>query len=625
MEERRVVEIAALAPTVIDASGPLRSGGHLPFLPAETARRARNAVFVNAGAREARLQAEHSAIGQVRGCGLHVLSEAIVMGHSFVVVGGRLVVDGSVPSMVSEQFAKRDGLLDDPPRAMRVVEENLLVVAGPGYPIWGHWLLDFLPRVSLAQQVLGADLGGYRIPLPSDTPRWVAGMLRFFCGLDEDRLVAYDIAREAVGTRGLVVVPDFLHSDYFLHSAIKPLYDRFASPLDRSLPRRICVSRRDFREGRSVIRRFPMQAAFEEAASRRGYALVRPETLTFRQQIDLFANAHAVVGEYGSGMHNTLFARGRVAVGQFIMPSTIQSRIAGLRDHSSVFLLPDNDPRFDSAEIASMEVSERSIGEFFDAMEAVCASDRAAARSRSSIRMERHQVIQGLLDLYEQPRYLEVGVNRGDTFLAVRASAKAAVDPKFLFDVEAAGRSDASASFFQQPSDAYFGALARGERFDVIYLDGLHTFEQTLRDFCNAILVLAEGGMIIVDDILPSSYPASIPDLATAERLKMALSPTDPDLSWMGDVYRLVFFIETFFQQCSYACVVENHGQLVVWRTPRPGGEVPHRSVASVAALPFEVTALARPSFRWQAFADIRREVEAHIPRAGTVRQAAYA
>jgi hypothetical protein len=30
--------------------------------------------------------------------------------------------------------------------------------------------------------------------------------------------------------------------------------------------------------------------------------------------------------------------------------------------------------------------------------------------------------------------------------------------------------------------------------FDVIYLDGLHTFDQTLRDFCNAIQFLQEMG-----------------------------------------------------------------------------------------------------------------------------------
>jgi hypothetical protein len=48
-------------------------------------------------------------------------------------------------------------------------------------------------------------------------------------------------------------------------------------------------------------------------------------------------------------------------------------------------------------------------------------------------------------------------------------------------------------------SDVYFGELIRRDDiFDVIYLDGLRTFEQALRDFCNAIQFLREDGVIVM-------------------------------------------------------------------------------------------------------------------------------
>jgi predicted O-methyltransferase YrrM len=105
--------------------------------------------------------------------------------------------------------------------------------------------------------------------------------------------------------------------------------------------------------------------------------------------------------------------------------------------------------------------------------------------------------------------------------------------------------------------------------FDVIYLDGLHTFDQTLRDFCNAIQFLQEDGVIVIDDVIPNSYSASIPDASTAEALKGALK--DRDQTWMSDVFRRVFFFQAFPQQYDYATIAENLASS--WCGEGPGGE----------------------------------------------------
>ena len=48
--------------------------------------------------------------------------------------------------------------------------------------------------------------------------------------------------------------------------------------------------------------------------------------------------------------------------------------------------------------------------------------------------------INTLLDALGAPaRYLEIGVETGFTFFSVSAASKTAVDPEFLFDVDAAG------------------------------------------------------------------------------------------------------------------------------------------------------------------------------------------
>lgn len=234
--------------------------------------------------------------------------------------------------------------------------------------------------------------------------------------------------------------------------------------------------------------------------------------------------------------------------------------------------------------------------------------------------MERFHVNQRLLDLYDQPSYLEIGVCEGYTFHAVTAARKVAVDPAFEFDV-AAARADprnANCAYHGVPSDAYFASVDAGERFDVIFVDGLHTFDQTLRDLLNAIACLQPNGVIVIDDVTPSSYSASLPSLSQAIAVRQAIG--DPSPFWMGDVYRLMFFIRDYLPEFSYATVAENHGQAVVWRARRPLATRP-LDVAAIAALEYKEVLLQRDVFVVRPFAEIEAAVRtAHgAPPTGAV------
>lgn len=229
-------------------------------------------------------------------------------------------------------------------------------------------------------------------------------------------------------------------------------------------------------------------------------------------------------------------------------------------------------------------------------------------------KLTRSAIINGLCLLFDEPRYLEIGVSQGLTFHSVECVHKVAVDPKFRFDVEAASRANPQSVYHQVTSDRYFGAIADPEdRFDIVYLDGLHTVEQTLRDFNNALFFLAPGGVIVIDDVRPRSYASSLPDLETVAALRQALNLTEK--AWMGDVYRLVFFIETFFQQISYHTVTETHGQLVAWRGRRES--LAERRLEEVGRLPYESIVTGKASFRYAPFATVLKELSAATPAVG--------
>ena len=226
-------------------------------------------------------------------------------------------------------------------------------------------------------------------------------------------------------------------------------------------------------------------------------------------------------------------------------------------------------------------------------------------------RVGRAQVVRRLLAHYDQPRYLEIGVCEGRTFDRVEAAVKVAVDPEFRFDQHAPERRVPGTSYHEITSDEYFGTVVDPDaRFDVIFLDGLHTVDQTLRDLLNALPHLQPQGVIVVDDVRPPTYLASLPDRQNFFTVRSAIG-RDEDKAWMGDVYRLVYFIETFFQQLSFRVIANNHGQAVIWRQRREA--VPDRSVAEVGELSCEEMVLTQDSLRLAPFGDIVRELRAAL------------
>jgi len=228
----------------------------------------------------------------------------------------------------------------------------------------------------------------------------------------------------------------------------------------------------------------------------------------------------------------------------------------------------------------------------------------------------RAEVVQALADLYEKPSYLEIGVYVGGTFHAVKATRKVAVDPQFRFpasDREAGER----VIYHETVSDVYFGELAPSdEKFDLIFLDGLHTFEQTLRDLLNSEMYLKANGVIIIDDVMPNSYHASLRDFETFAEVRKAIGSQDP--SWMGDVFKLVFFIDTFFQQYSFATVRENHGQLVLWPERRAAKSLAGRNVEEISRFEYSDLIRNKEVLRLKPLSEIIELVRKNIERKKT-------
>lgn len=180
--------------------------------------------------------------------------------------------------------------------------------------------------------------------------------------------------------------------------------------------------------------------------------------------------------------------------------------------------------------------------------------------------------------------YLEVGVAAGDTFRAVTIPTKWAVDPRFRFDY--APLETEKIRFFNVPSDDFFISGQAATPFDIVFLDGLHTFEQTFRDFCSSLLMTHERSIIILDDTIPSDIYSSLPDinLAIQSRQRAGLKGR----AWHGDVFKMIFAVHDFFPMLSYATVATGgNPQTIVWRERRSSFKPLFNSLEAISRLSF--------------------------------------
>lgn len=185
----------------------------------------------------------------------------------------------------------------------------------------------------------------------------------------------------------------------------------------------------------------------------------------------------------------------------------------------------------------------------------------ATKASRTSARLANFAKINGAKS------YLEIGVSKGHTFLNVNFPLKHAVDPKFQLDV-AANSSD-SVRFFETTSDDFFINKADpNQKYDLMFLDGLHTFEQTFRDFCCSQAHAHDRTIWLIDDVHPNDIFSAHPNQRTTYRHRRRHGLAGK--AWHGDVYKLVFAVNDFFPNLSFRTIVGGgNPQTVIIRRQR--------------------------------------------------------
>ncbi len=187
--------------------------------------------------------------------------------------------------------------------------------------------------------------------------------------------------------------------------------------------------------------------------------------------------------------------------------------------------------------------------------------------------MNRLEIIRAIIDCKSAKTYLEIGVQGGDVFLKVKARKKIAVDPKILITRKSRFRSilkdfwNITNEYYELTSDVFFETKVDLLKYglDVVFIDGLHTYDQSLKDVGNCLKFLNEDGVIIIHDCNPLSVSAAYPanSWEHAESLKLDRWTGE----WSGDVWKTIAYLRStqkklhiFVLDCDYGLGIITNG-----------------------------------------------------------------
>ena len=128
----------------------------------------------------------------------------------------------------------------------------------------------------------------------------------------------------------------------------------------------------------------------------------------------------------------------------------------------------------------------------------------------------RWDLLQHIIDKNNFKDYLEIGCDKNQSFSKIKIDNKIGVDP-----IEGGTIRSTSDQFFDQNKN----------KFDIIFIDGLHHYSQVLKDINNSLKILNKNGFILVHDCLPRSLAQQAVPRYRA--------------SWNGDVWKAIVVLRT--------------------------------------------------------------------------------
>lgn len=165
--------------------------------------------------------------------------------------------------------------------------------------------------------------------------------------------------------------------------------------------------------------------------------------------------------------------------------------------------------------------------------------------------MLRTTLLQKICESGDFNNYLEIGTFTGDSLFPLKCNKKVAVDPFFKIPFSSKlkwwlkNRVNIRTRYFEITSDSFFRDIApqiyKENAPDLIFIDGLHTFESSLKDVLNSLCYLNKDGVIVMHDCFPPHNAAATPAKSFEDAQKMNVNGWTEE--WCGDVWKTIVYL----------------------------------------------------------------------------------
>jgi hypothetical protein len=149
----------------------------------------------------------------------------------------------------------------------------------------------------------------------------------------------------------------------------------------------------------------------------------------------------------------------------------------------------------------------------------------------------RFEIIQSIIEFKKYKSYLEIGCDRNQSFSNINIHKRVGVDP-----VEGGTHKMTSDEFFSNNND----------KFDIIFIDGLHQYEQVIKDVKNSLNCLTKNGIILLHDCLPRTLWNQVYPRINSD--------------WNGDVWKAIVECRTYENIDTYTCIADRGIGVIVPR-----------------------------------------------------------
>ncbi|NHN87564.1 glycosyltransferase family 61 protein [Acetobacter conturbans] len=221
-----------------------------------------------------------------------------------------------------------------------VIDEEVVLLCGPGYSMYGHWIVDLMPRIGLLMAA-GLDIRTLTYLLPEQLPRFAWDWLEIL-GIPRANVRTYHVTEDRCHIRK-AIIPSNLRGYMRANSLMRDICSSFTRQVvgDRPPTRShmLYISREHWGNAtRRMVNADEIATRMETA----GCKIVYPEKLSIREQVELFYDARALIGEYGSGLHSSVFAPADVPVVAFhaaeIHPAFLQSGLCDAKGQDCAYV-----------------------------------------------------------------------------------------------------------------------------------------------------------------------------------------------------------------------------------------------------------------------------------------------